>query len=264
MSDVLKISDAGHVRTISLHRPEKKNALSNELAWGIVTAVEQAAHDDSVWVVAITGSGDSFCSGLDLSGPGEDTSPLSAQEQFTDDVGWVGRFALVLREVCDKPVVAGLNGVAAGAGLSLAMAADMRIGAQSMRLIAGYPRIGGSPDGGLTYTLPQAIGYEQAMRFLLENRTVDAAEALRLGFVGEIVPDVEFPARLAAYCAFLAERSPIASRLTKRAIVRATSIDLEAHVRYELANIMRAFQTKDAVEARKAFFEKRQPVFEGR
>ena len=181
-----------------------------------------------------------------------------------DDIHWVGRFPLVLRHVCDKPVVAGINGVAAGAGLSLAMAADMRIGAQSMRLIAGYPRIGGSPDGGLTWTLPQAVGYEQAMRFLLENRTVGAEEALRLGFVGEIVPDAEFAERLAAYCAFLAERSPIASRFTKRCITKATAIDLEAHVRYELANIMKAFQTHDAAEARKAFFEKRQPVFEGR
>jgi 2-(1,2-epoxy-1,2-dihydrophenyl)acetyl-CoA isomerase len=263
-SDVLKLHDDGHVRTISLHRPEKKNALSSELAWGIVTAVEEAARDDAVWVIAITGSGDAFCSGLDLGGSGEEASPLPPQERFMDDISWVGRFPLVLRHVCDKPVVAGVNGVAAGAGLSLAMAADMRIGAQSLRLIAGYPRIGGSPDGGLTWTLPQAIGYEQAMRFLLENRTVGADEALRLGLVGEVVPDERFAARLAEYCALLAERSPIASRLTKRGIAKATSIDLEAQVRYELANIQRAFATHDAAEARKAFFEKRQPVFEGR
>lgn len=263
MGDVLKISNDGHVRTITLNRSEKKNALSNELAWGIVTAVEEAARDDSVWVIAITGSGDSFCSGLDLGGS-ENVSPLSEQDAFVDDIGWVGRFALVLREVCDKPIVGGVNGVAAGAGLSLAMACDVRLGAQSLRLIAGYPRIGGSPDGGLTWTLPQAIGYEQAMRFLLENRTVDADEALRLGFVGEIVPDPQFATRLAEYCAFLAERSPIASRLTKRGISRATSIDLESHVRYELANIRRAFSTQDSEEARKAFFEKRMPVFEGR
>jgi enoyl-CoA hydratase/carnithine racemase len=102
------------------------------------------------------------------------------------------------------------------------------------------------------------------MRFLLENRTVDAEEALRLGFVGELVPDDRFAARLAEYAAFLAERSPIASRLTKRAITRATSIDLESHVRYELANIRRAFETRDSEEARKAFFEKRKPVFDGR
>ena len=264
MSDVLIISDDAHVRTLRLNRPEKKNALSDELAWGIVAAVEEAARDDSVWVIAITGTGDAFCSGLDLTGVGESASPLSAQTGFMDDISWVGRFALVLREVCDKPIVGGLNGVAAGAGLSLAMACDVRIGAERMRLIAGYPRIGGSPDGGLTWTLPQAIGYEQAMRFLLENRTVDADEALRLGFVGEVVADAAFDARLAEYCAFLAERSPIASRLTKRGVTRATRIDLEDQVRFELANIRRAFATKDAEEARKAFFEKRQPAFEGR
>jgi len=231
---------------------------------GIVTAVEEASRDDAVWVIAITGSGDAFCSGLDLGGSGDYAAPMSEQAAFMDDVSWVGRFPLVLRHVCDKPIVAGVNGVAAGAGLSLAMAADVRIGAESMRLIAGYPRIGGSPDGGLTWTLPQAIGYEQAMRFLLENRTVDAAEALRLGFVGEIVPDAAFPARLAEYCAFLAERSPIASRFTRCGITRGRAIDLEAEVRFELAYIRRAFETQDAAEARKAFFEKRQPVFEGR
>jgi len=264
MGEVLTIRDAGRVRTLVLARPEKKNALSHELAWSIVTAVETAARDDGIWVVAITGSGDAFCSGLDLGGPGEDTSPLSAQERLMDDVSWVGRFPLVLRHVCDKPVVAGVNGVAAGAGLSLAMAADIRLGAASMRFVAGYPRIGAYPDGGLTWTLPQAIGYEATMRFFLENRSVDAEEALRLGMVSEIVADERFEARLAEYCGKLAERAPIAARLTKRAVARATAIDLESHVRYQLANIRRAFQTEDAAEARKAFFEKRAPVFRGR
>lgn len=264
MADVIRIEDKGHVRTLVLNRPEKKNALSHELAWAIVTGIEKAAHDDGVWVIAVTGSGDSFCSGLDLGGPGEDASPLSPQERVMDDVSWVGRFALVVRHLCDKPVVAGVNGVAAGAGLSLAMAADMRIAARSARLIAGYPRIGASPDGGLTWTLPQAIGYEQAMRFLLENRTVTADEALRLGFVGEVVDDERFETRLAEHCALLADRAPIASRLTKRGVARATAIDLEAQVRYELANIRRAFATEDAQEARRAFFEKRPPIFHGR
>jgi 2-(1,2-epoxy-1,2-dihydrophenyl)acetyl-CoA isomerase len=264
MADVLRVEDKGHVRTLVLHRPETKNALSHELAWTIVSAVEKAAHDDGVWVIALTGSGDAFCSGLDLGGPGEDASPLPPQERVMDDVSWVGRFALVLRHLCDKPVVAGVNGVAAGAGLSLAMAADMRIAARRARLVAGYPRIGASPDGGLTWTLPQAVGYEQAMRFLLENRTVDADEALRLGFVGEVVDDDRFEARLADYCAQIADRAPIASRLTKRGVTRATAIDLEAQVRYELANIRRAFATEDAREARRAFFEKRPPIFTGR
>lgn len=260
----LEVSDAGRVRTIVLNRPEKKNALSSELAWGVVTAVEEAARDDDIWIIAITGAADAFCSGLDLGGTGEDASPLSGHSAFLDDIGWVGRFPLVLRQVCDKPVIGGINGVAAGAGLSLAMACDIRLMARSARLIAGYPRIGGSPDGGLTWTLPQAIGYEQAMRFLLENRTVGADEALNLGMVGEVVEDDAFAARLAEYCALLAERSPITARLTKRTIGKATTaIDLESHVRFELQSISRAFRSNDAQEARKAFFEKRTPTFEG-
>jgi 2-(1,2-epoxy-1,2-dihydrophenyl)acetyl-CoA isomerase len=264
---VCEITTDGRVRTIRLNRPEKKNALSNELAWGVITAVEEAARDDDVWVIAITGTGDAFCSGLDLTGGGDGggTPPLTPQELLLDDISWVGRFPLVLRMLCEKPIIGGVNGVAAGAGMSLAMACDIRLGARGLRFIAGYPRIGGSPDGGLTWTLPQAVGYEQAMRFLLENRTVDGEEAFRLGLVGELVDDDKFAARLAEYCAFIAERSPITARLTKRTLFKATtSIDLESHVRFELANIQRAFRSDDAQEARKAFFEKRPPVFHGR
>jgi 2-(1,2-epoxy-1,2-dihydrophenyl)acetyl-CoA isomerase len=260
---VCEISDAGRVRTIRLNRPQKKNALSSELAWAVISAVEEAGRDDDVWVVAITGTSDSFCSGLDLGG-GEDASPLQAQGRFLDDVNWVGKIPLVLRQVCDKPVIGGINGVAVGAGLSLAMACDIRLASSQARFIAGYPRIGGSPDGGLTWTLPQAIGYEPAMRFLLENRTVGADEALAMGLVGEVVEQDHFEARLAEYCATVAERSPITLRLTKRTVGKATtSIDLDAHVRYELTSIMRAFSSNDAKEARRAFFEKRSPTFNG-
>lgn len=261
---VLEINDRGRVRVIRLNRPEKKNALSSELAWGIVTAVEEAARDDDVWVVCITGTADAFCSGLDLSGGGEDATPLPPQSAFLDDISWVGRFPLVLRQLCDKPVIGGINGVAAGAGLSLAMACDIRLIARSARLIAGYPRIGGSPDGGLTWTLSQAIGYEQTMRFLLENRTVGGEEAVSLGIAGEVVDDDAFAPRLDEYCDLIAERSPITARLTKRTVGKATTaIDLESHVRFELQSIQRAFRSNDAQEARKAFFEKRAPVFEG-
>ena len=177
----MQVTNNGHVRTLRLNRPEKKNALSDELAWGIIANVQEAANDDDVWLIAITGTADSFCSGLDLR-PGSDarnSNPLSPQSAYLDDLGWVSRFPLVLREQCDTPIVAGLNGVAVGAGFSLAMAADMRIAAESVRLIAGYPRIGGSPDGGLSLTPSQAVGYEPAMRFLLENRTVGGGEARR-------------------------------------------------------------------------------------
>jgi 2-(1,2-epoxy-1,2-dihydrophenyl)acetyl-CoA isomerase len=267
MGDVLQVSDAGHVRTLRLNRPRKKNALSQELAWGIIVAVEEAAKDDDVWVVGITGTADAFCSGLDLTpeSDGQSHVPMSPLDAYLDDLGWVSRFPLVLREQCDKPIVAGLNGVAVGAGLSLAMAADIRLAAESVRLIAGYPRIGGSPDGGLSWTLPQAIGYEQAMRFLLENRTVGAEEALRLGMVGEVVPDDRFQGRFEEYCQSLTDLSPITARLTKRVVRRATALaDAEGHMRYELLSIGKAFSSEDGREARRAFMEKRAPVFKGR
>jgi len=262
---VVEITDRGRVRVIRMNRPEKKNALSNELAWGVLGAVEQAAADDDVWVVCITGTGDAFSSGLDLTGGGEDASPLSPQSAFLDDLSWVGRFPLVMRQRCEKPVIAGINGVAAGAGLSLAMACDIRLVARSARLIPGYPRMGGSPDGGLTWTLSQAIGYERAMRFLLENRTIDGEEAVRIGMAGEAVDDDQFAARLDEYCNHIAQLSPIAARLTKRTVGRATTaIDVESHARFELQSIQRAFRSNDAQEARKAVMEKRTPVFEGR
>lgn len=264
MSEIA-ITNDGHVRTITLNRPDKKNALSDELAWAVVTAVEEAARDDDAWVIAITGTGDAFCAGLDLSPGRTGYSPLTAMDEQLDDLGWVSRFLLSLRNGCDKPIVAGINGVAVGAGLSLALAADIRIMARNARLMAGYPRIGASPDGGMTFTLSQLVGYEQAMRFLLENRTVTGDEALALGLVGEVVDDDALPGRLAEYCQMLTQRSPITARLTKRGLRAATTaIDLEAQARYELQNIRRAFASEDAQEARQAFFEKRPPVFKGR
>src|SRR5690606_3741304 len=106
---------------------------------------------------------------------------------------------------------------------------------KSARILAGYPRIGGSPDGGMTWTLSQAIGYEQTMRFLLENKTVTADEALQMGIVGEVVEDERFQSRLAEYCQQLASISPVTARLTKRTVRKATTaIDLESVLRLEI------------------------------
>ncbi len=174
-------------------------------------------------------------------------------------------FTLGMRQWCDKPVVAGINGVAVGGGLALAMSADIRIMKRGARLMAGYPRIGGSPDGGLSYTLPEAMGYEKAMRFLLENRTVEGDEALALGLVGEVVDDDLFDTRFHDYCQSLTQLSPITARLTKRDLQKATTaIDLEQQLRYEISNIGKAFASRDGQEARQAFIEKRVPTFEGR
>ena len=162
-------------------------------------------------------------------------------------------------------MVAGVNGVAVGAGLGLAMAADVRLVSKSARLMAGYTRIGGSPDAGLTITLPQAMGYEKAMRFMMENRTVLGEEAVALGMCGEVVDDDQIAERLAAYCQELCAWSPITLRLLKRGMVKAMeTTDLEQQLRYEVGNIRIAFASEDAKEARQAFFEKRKPVFVGK
>lgn len=264
MTDLVRITDKGHVRTIALNRPQVKNALSDELAWSVVNAIDEAANEDNVWVIAVTGTGDAFCAGLDLTMT-ERTSPLSPQNAQLDDLNWVGHFLLSIRRRCDKPVVGGVNGVAVGAGLGLAMACDVRLVAKSARMMAGYTRIGGSPDGGLTITLPQAMGYERAMRFMMENRTVMGEEAVAIGMAGEVVDDAKFADRLAAYCDELCRWSPITLRLLKRGMVKSMeSTDMEQQLRYELANIRRAFTSEDAKEARQAFLEKRQPVFKGR
>jgi 2-(1,2-epoxy-1,2-dihydrophenyl)acetyl-CoA isomerase len=252
MSDLVTVADRGHVRTITLNRPEKKNALNLQLAWGVIEAVDAAARDDNVWVVALTGSGDAFSAGLDLGGsePYSPHSPMTAQ---LDDIGW------------DKPVVGGINGVAVGAGLGLAMATDVRLVARSARLMAGYTRIGGSPDAGLTITLPQAMGYERAMRFMMENRTLVGDEAVAWGMAGEAVDDAQFTDRLEAYCEQLCAWSPITLRLLKRGIVKSyENADMEQQLRYEVGNIRIAFGSEDGKEARRAFLEKRTPKFQGR
>jgi 2-(1,2-epoxy-1,2-dihydrophenyl)acetyl-CoA isomerase len=260
--------DHDGVRVLRLNRPSRKNALNEALGWGIVQAVERAAADDRVRVIGMTGEGDAFCSGVDL-GPAdpkaESVSPLSPSETAVDDLGWINRFPLLLRVRCDKPIIAGVNGIAIGAGLSLALCADMRIASASARFHPGYARAGTSPDGGLSWTLPQLLGHERAMRFLLELEMHDAARAHEIGLVGEVVPADDFEARFLGYCARIASVAPIAARQTKRVVTRAgLPADLEAHLRDELRYARRGLASADGREAVAAIMEKREPKFTGR
>jgi 2-(1,2-epoxy-1,2-dihydrophenyl)acetyl-CoA isomerase len=264
---VLLSTTHGRVRLLRLNRPARKNALNGALGWAIVRAIEEAACDDEVWVVGITGAGDAFSSGLDLGPPDseERASPLSIQQEQTDELGWVGRLPGMMREQCEKPVVAGVNGVAVGAGFSVAMAADIRLASDRARFLAGYARAGTSPDGGLTWTLAQSIGYEKALRVLLEGEMIAAQDALARGIVSEVIPHAEFEDRFLGYCTSLAKVSPIAARQTKRMLGRAAfATRLDTHAREELVNARRGLATEDAAEARKAILEKRPPEFRGR
>jgi len=255
---VLLQETSGHVRTLTLNRPEKRNALSNELVQALVEGFEAAAADDEVRVVGLTGAGDAFCAGADLA------APASAADRagMADNVV---RLVRCMRVDCEKPVVAGIGGIAIGAGLSLALCADIRIASSKARFHPGYARVGTSPDCGLTWTLPQAIGRERALRFLLDVTTSDAEAGLALGLVGEVVPEERFEEAFFSYCRKLAAIAPLASRQTKRLVTRADLLDdLETHLREELDLAARALRSHDGREAVKAIFHKRKPEFTGR
>jgi 2-(1,2-epoxy-1,2-dihydrophenyl)acetyl-CoA isomerase len=177
----------------------------------------------------------------------------------------VVRLVSGIRVDCEKPVIAGINGLAIGAGLAIAMCADMRIASAKARLHPGYARAGSSPDCGLSWTLPQAIGHERAMRFLLDPQMTDADSALGLGLVGEVAPDEKFEEAFLAYCRRIAEGAPLALRQTKRLVTRAGLLaGLEDHLRDEIALAARALKSEDGREAVRAIFEKRNPKFTGR
>lgn len=261
---VLLEETRGHVRILTLNRPAKKNALSDDLVGALVAGFASAAADDAVRVVGLTGAGDAFCSGADLD-PRRSKNPGDASSRRSDAADAAVRMVTGIRVGCEKPVVAGIGGIAIGAGLSLALCADMRIASAKARFHPGYARAGTSPDCGLSWTLPQAIGHERAMRFLLEPKMHAADEALALGLVGEVVPEASFADAFLGYCRKIAEVAPFASSQTKRLVTRAGLMpELEQHLRDELELARRALSSEDGREAVQAIFEKRKPAFTGR
>lgn len=261
---VLLQETKGYVRILTLNRPAKKNALSDDLVDAIIAGFASAAADDAVRVIGLTGAGDAFCSGADLT-PKRSKGSSGGSSRRSDTADQAIRMVTGIRVECEKPVVAGIGGIAIGAGLSLALCADMRIASAKARVHPGYARAGTSPDCGLSWTLPQAIGHEHAMRFLLEPKMHGADEALALGLVGEVVADEDFEDAFLAYCHKIAEVAPLASTQTKRLVTRAGLLaDLEQHLRDELELARRALASADGREAVKAIFEKRKPEFTGR
>jgi 2-(1,2-epoxy-1,2-dihydrophenyl)acetyl-CoA isomerase len=264
MTNSLEVENDGRLRVLRLNRPERKNALNGELLGAIVGAVRDAARDEDVWALALTGKGDAFCSGLDLaandSDQDEGPEPTSVPDNGADN------FPMVMRVECEKPILAGVNGVAVGIGVSLAMAADIRIAAPSARFHPGYARVATSPDGGPTLTISQALGYEGAMRFFLEQRMVSAAEARDIGLVGEVTEsDAEFNDRFLAYGRMLAAIAPIAAQQTKRLVSRVTTpADLPAHLKEEIRLALHGLSSEDSREAIRAMMTKESPHFQGR
>lgn len=250
------------VRTLTLNRPECLNAVNDTLSTEIIQAIAEASADDEVRVVVITGNGKGFCAGLDLTDQAiRDQSTYSRHQQL-DDLGWVGHQALGIVH-CDKPVIAAINGVAAGAGLALALACDMRFIAASTKVTAGYIRRGLSPDAGMSYFLPRLVGHGKATELIYTGRDIDPVEAERIGLVNGIFQDEEFKERVMQFARGLAEGPPIAMTLSKRLLAASPDANLEDILKQEFASIKLCFGTKDVQEGVQAFAEKRKPVFQG-
>src|SRR5215203_884465 len=216
------------VRTITLDRADKLNAVNDALATSLSSAVADAAAEDAVRVVMITGAGRAFCAGLDLSEP--PTLPSSTRAERLDPYAWVGTWVRTIVS-CEKPVVAAVNGAAAGAGFGLALACDIRLVSSSARMTAGYVRRGLSPDAGVSYFLPRHVGLARASDILLMGRDVDAAEAERIGLATLVAADADFTTTVADYAAKLAAGAPIAHTLTKRLLHQTFDRPLDAALR---------------------------------
>ena len=250
-------SEIDGVLTLTLNRPEVLNAITPGLLDEVTDALRAAASGRTIRAVVITGAGRGFCSGQDL---------RAAMGEGGLDVGTILRdhYTPAIRAIrsMDQPVIAAVNGVAAGAGFSLALACDLRLAAESATFVQAFVRIGLIPDLASTYFLPRLVGPARAAELTMLGETVDAARALELGIVNRVVPDAELPAAAAELAGRLA-RGPRSIGLTKRALDVSLENDLEAQLGVEERLQTEATTTNDFIEGVGAFLEKRRATFSG-
>jgi len=249
--------------TLTLNRPERRNALNPELGLRLVEAATRAAADPDVRAVLLKGAGDTFCVGGDVkamaSGAGRDETPDRRFELLRHRVE-VSRLLHDMR----KPTLAMISGSAAGAGLSLALACDLRIAGKSAKLTTAFAKVGLSGDYGGTYFLTRLVGSAKARELYLTSPILMADEALALGLVTRVVPDAELEAAAQELAMSLAQGPSIALGYIKQNINTAERSTIEAVLDTEAMNHVRCTQTEDHREAAKAFVEKRKPAFRGR
>lgn len=248
------------VLTITLNRPDVLNALNRQVLSDLKDVLRAAEADTAVRCLVLTGAGRGFCSGLDLTAGAQRDERSSVADGVRDNYN-----VIVTRiRTMEKPVIAALNGVAAGAGMSFALACDIRIASEAAWFMPGFVRIGLVPDSGGTIFLPLLVGYAKAAELAFTGDRVDAAEAHRLGLVNHVVPAAELMAHTHQLAARLAAMPTRAIGLTKRAFNRAIMPQLDDALDYEAELQAIAAQTDDHREGIAAFREQRQPQFTGK
>lgn len=262
MAKHLLFDIAEGIATITLNRPDKRNALSPEMIELFVDALERARVSDDVDVIVITGAGDAFCFGGDVSRLGStlDQTPLEIKHHFFDRLHRVPK---TLAKI-DKPVIAAVNGIASGAGVDVALQADIRFAAQRASFHVTYTRFGLVPGNGGTYFLPRLVGDAKALELFWSTDPVDADEALRIGLVNKVFPDDEILDRTMEWARKVREKAPIPVRMTKRMVRQGARMDLESSLDMISSHMVITRTSRDHAEGIAAYQEKRKPKFEGR
>lgn len=251
----------GGVLTITLNRPDRLNAITMRLWDELESAAQAAADDPSVRCVILTGAGErGFCAGRDL-----DELQYSGGEPLTRErLDRMQRVLIPCLVEMPKPVIAAVNGVAAGAGLALALAADVRVASDTARFTVAFLKVGLVPDAGAIWLLPRAVGYPKALELCASSDVVDAAEALRIGLVNQVVPAGALREVAAAMAGRMAAMPPVTVGATKRLLQQAMLGNLENALDLETSAQMPMLASYDHQEGLAAFRERRPPRFEGR
>ena len=252
------------IATLTLNRPERLNALGGTLRDDLYDAIMRSADDPEVGVLVITGAGRGFCSGGDVKSMNEREQGQSEAPPPSERFAPLrDRIILAMRD-CQKPVIAAVNGAAAGAGMNLALACDMRIASTAARFSQAFVRRGLHPDWGGTYFLPRMVGIAKACELIFTGDAVDAAEALKLGIVNAVVAPDALMAETTKLARRIAAGPPVAIQLAKRSIHHNQDVDLRAALEFETFAQSICRDTDDAREGIRAIVEKRTPQIRGR
>ncbi len=257
----VRLEVSGAVATISLSRPTARNALDLQMAVELRQAARNAEMDASVRAVLLTGDGPAFCPGGDVNGF---YAALPAPEQHLKDIVQPLHDAISILGNMDKPLIVAVAGVAAGAGLGLALCGDLVLASESARFCVAYTAIGASPDGGTSFFLPRRVGLARAIELALDNRVLSASEALAIGLVNAVLPDAELSARALERAHQLASGPTRAYAMTRKLLRQSLDHTLEQQLALEGRGIASMGSTEDFVEGVSAFVEKRKPTFSGR